>query len=85
MTQPPDTIEAALAEHLDRTSAQLELNVLTVVVRPLAHWHVEDHYTGESRTYRDRRLMQQWVRRHGGLGIVVIEECDESRCQEARP
>lgn len=47
------------------------------------HTHVADHYTGEHRLYRpeQRRLMQQWVRRHGGLGIVeIIDGCDEPRC-----
>jgi hypothetical protein len=44
------------------------------------HWHVFDHYTGDDRTYTDERLMRQWVRRHGGEGIVQIEPCDETRC-----
>lgn len=42
------------------------------------HWHVADHYTGESRTYRpsERRNLRAWVRRHGGEPIVEIVECD---------
>jgi hypothetical protein len=44
------------------------------------HWHVMDHYTGDERDYTDRKLMRQWVRRHGGEGIAEIVECDEPEC-----
>lgn len=45
------------------------------------HWHVMDHYTGDSRLYHQQSpAMRQWIRRHGGMGIVEVDECDDPDC-----